>query len=66
MNFYEGITISYDEIHGSGGGWSVRDGKITKMDISPHIYNIVTDSGNTYEIIFHSYIVYEGSPEKKE
>lgn len=58
MEFFEGKIESHDSLVGiSGGGQSIDDGKTTKLDICPHITNIKTDAGKTYEILFYSYLV---------
>ena len=36
---------------------SWRDGVKTESQVSPRIVNIITDTGKTYEIYFHAYII---------
>lgn len=57
MDFFEGeITTEDPEIITSSGG-SVRGGKTKKIHISPHITNVETDAGKSYDIKFYSYLV---------
>ncbi len=46
----------------SSAGESVDDGKITKLDICPSMYDVKTDTGKKYLIWFDSYLIYEKEP----
>lgn len=56
MNVFEGKTISYQALT-SIGGRSYENGQITRLDITPSIINIVTDTDKEYEITFYSYLI---------
>ncbi len=56
MDFYEGKTVSYDNILSSETG-SNRDGKIVEKTINPAIRGIVTDTNKKYEIKLYIYII---------
>jgi len=60
MDFIDGNIVSYGEIGSGGAGEYTRNGKITVMDVTPYIENIVTNTGKTYEIILYMFIYFEG------
>lgn len=58
IQFIDGNIISDGEWHffeESASSW--RDGVQTESQVSPRIVNILTDTGKTYEIYFHAYII---------
>ncbi len=61
MEYYDGKTVEYRNIQ-IGGGDSVRDGKIVKLDIVPVVRNVETDAQKKYNIAIHSYLIYEEKP----
>lgn len=63
LDFFDGRVISYN-INGINSGESIKDGKRTKMDISPYITDIITDTNYLYELIYYYYIINEEYPEK--
>ncbi len=63
FEFYEGKMISRDEHIGSGGSDSYRDGRCIYRYILPTLYDVVTDSGEKYDIWINSYPIYEEKPQ---
>jgi len=58
MDFFDGKTISHDDVL-VGGGDSVRDGKVVDKHISYMILNIQSSTEKKYKIDTHSYLVYD-------
>ncbi len=55
MEFYNGEMISYGSITG-GEGETYDEGELVKKRISPRFHNVKTTTGDTYEILFYSWI----------
>ena len=55
MEFYNGEMISYGSITG-GEGETYDEGELVKKRISPRFHNVKTTTGDTYEILFFSWI----------
>lgn len=62
INYIEGEVTSYKCTLG-GSQESVRSGEQTLVKVSPHIEDIVTSSGKSYEIIVNSRLVDVENPE---
>jgi len=60
IEFIDGNIISYGKLGSGGTGEYTRNGKITVMDVTPYIEDIVTDTGKTYRIIFYMFIYFDG------
>lgn len=65
FDFFDGKIVSHDSLEGIGtSGKTVENGEITKLDASPFIQHIKTDSNKEYEIRFYQYIINDEFPEK--
>lgn len=64
IEFIDGNIIDDGRWSGmSSGGMAADDGKISKLNIYPTMYNVKTDIGKEYDINFCSYMVYEKDPD---
>lgn len=63
MDIYQGKTISYKIIGGTGGE-TVENGKIVLKDENIQIGEIKTDTGNEYVIVIYSYVINEEYPNR--
>jgi hypothetical protein len=60
FNFIDGEIISYElPAFAEGGGKVIEEGKIMSENIAPIIYDIETDSGKRYQILFQYFIIFE-------
>jgi hypothetical protein len=64
MEFYEGKTVSHGNILGVESD-SVDNGVTTEHYIGPHITRIETDSGDKYDIVICSYLIYSKDTTKE-
>jgi len=63
LDIYQGKTISYKIIGGTGGE-TVENGKIVLKDENIQIGEIKTDTGNEYVIVIYSYVINEEYPNR--
>ena len=61
MNLYEGTMISCGKALVSGGE-AVDNGKLTDKHIGSSVDEIKTNQGKEYEIVTHSYLIYDKNP----
>ena len=61
MNLYEGTMISCGQALVSGGE-AVDNGKLTDKHIGCSVDEIKTNQGKEYEIVTHSYLIYDKNP----
>lgn len=60
IEFIDGNIIDDGKWSGmASGGKSIDNGKTTKLNIHPSIWDIKTDTGKEYDITFTSYLIYE-------
>jgi len=60
FDFIDGEIISYDlPTDTGGGGHSIREGKIVSDNMTPRIYNVITNSGKRYTIGFQYFLIFE-------
>ncbi len=61
FDFINGEIVSYDEPHGISGGASFEDGERIRQSLRGHISYIKTDTDKTYNLRFHSYLIFKAN-----
>ncbi len=63
--FIDGEILSYSRIEGRSASKSSRDGYYTRYEEGVTVYDIMTDTGEMYEIHYYAYHISKDEPEKQ-
>lgn len=64
FDFYEGISISHDEVRSGENGAKFREDHYEYKSIYIYIHNILTDEGKSYNLEFYYVLVNSDDPSK--